>query len=295
MIRSMTGFGRAGFSVADVAFEVEVRTVNHRHLDARIRLPRSLAALEAEVKRQVQGVMVRGKVDLNVAYAGQSGATQLEVDAQVASEYITAGRQIGAAHGLDPDVDVAALLALPGVARFGEPGLPEEEVLEALGAGVASALAAADAMREAEGKALARELEGRLETVLSLVAFFEERSQIVGDSIREKLKKRSEQLAAETGLVDDARLHQEIVIAADRLDITEELVRLRSHVDQFRAILGESQSGVAVGRRLDFLLQEMGREANTIGSKGNDAPIAHQVVELKTELERIREQVQNVE
>ncbi len=110
-----------------------------------------------------------------------------------------------------------------------------------------------------------------------------------------QLRKRTEQIRKETGLLDEARLHQEIVIAADRLDVTEELVRLRSHVDQFRVILQQADEGQGVGRRLDFLLQEMGREANTVGSKANDAPIAHNVVELKTELERIREQVQNVE
>jgi uncharacterized protein (TIGR00255 family) len=115
------------------------------------------------------------------------------------------------------------------------------------------------------------------------------------EAVREKLRRRMEKLEIETGLLDEARLHQEIVIAADRLDITEELVRMRSHIEQFVGVLAGSGPGIAVGRQLDFLLQEMGRETNTIGSKGNDADIAHQVVDLKTELERIREQVQNVE
>ena len=121
------------------------------------------------------------------------------------------------------------------------------------------------------------------------------RSELVQSAVRDKLEKRTRQLAEQTGLLDEARLHQEIVIAADRLDITEELVRLRSHIEQFRAIMAEAEREVAVGRRLDFLLQELGREANTVGSKGSDAELAHRVVDLKTELERIREQVQNVE
>jgi uncharacterized protein (TIGR00255 family) len=147
-------------------------------------------------------------------------------------------------------------------------------------------------MRAAEGEALDRELRGRLARIDALTSDVESRSADVQRSVRERLRKRADQLRDETGLLDEARLHQEIVLAADRLDVTEETVRMRSHTAQFRAIL---ESSGAVGRRLDFLLQEMGREANTIGSKGGDAPIAHQVVELKTELERIREQVQNVE
>jgi len=148
-------------------------------------------------------------------------------------------------------------------------------------------------MRRSEGAALATELESRLVTVEGLVATLQGRSSEVVEAAKERLRKRTEQIRQETGMLDEARLHQEIVIAADRLDITEELVRLRSHVDQFRSII--DAEGQPVGRRLDFLLQEMGREANTVGSKANDAPLAHTVVELKTELERIREQVQNVE
>jgi uncharacterized protein (TIGR00255 family) len=149
-------------------------------------------------------------------------------------------------------------------------------------------------MRSAEGAALARELALRLERVAALATAIEEQAGSVQAAARERLRKRAEQLRQETGLVDEARLHQEIVIAADRLDITEEVVRLKSHVDQFRAILAEGATR-PVGRRLDFLLQEMGREANTVGSKGTSATLAHHVVELKSELERLREQVQNLE
>jgi uncharacterized protein (TIGR00255 family) len=131
--------------------------------------------------------------------------------------------------------------------------------------------------------------------VTELSHSLEARSGAVRDAARERLRKRAEQLNLETGILDEARLHQEIVIAADRLDITEEIVRLRSHVDQFREIVAAGGRGSPVGRRLDFLMQEFAREANTIGSKGNDSPVAHQVVELKTELERMREQVQNIE
>ena len=168
-------------------------------------------------------------------------------------------------------------------------------MLSGLATGVDAALTALEAMRLAEGEALEADLSGRLDRVIELVVSFERRSGQVMEAARERLRKRIEQIRQDVGSVDEARLHQEIVIAADRLDITEELVRLRSHVDQFRSILAEADVGNPVGRRLDFLLQEMGREANTVGSKANDAPLAHDVVELKTELERVREQVQNVE
>jgi uncharacterized protein (TIGR00255 family) len=150
-------------------------------------------------------------------------------------------------------------------------------------------------MRSQEGASLASEIEGRLDRVEALAEAFEKRAGEVVQAARQRLQRRAEQIRQEVGLLDEARLHQEIVIAADRLDIAEELVRLRSHVQQFRETLAAADRGHPVGRRLDFLLQELGREANTVGSKASDAPLAQDVVELKTELERIREQVQNVE
>jgi uncharacterized protein (TIGR00255 family) len=150
-------------------------------------------------------------------------------------------------------------------------------------------------MRTSEGKAIERDLMSRLDRVESLANAIEQRSELVGDVVRDRLRKRTEQLRLETGLLDEARLHQEIVMAADRLDVTEEIVRLRSHIEQFREIVRSAGVDTPVGRQLEFLLQEFGRETNTIGSKGSDAPIAHDVVELKTELERIREQALNIE
>jgi len=160
---------------------------------------------------------------------------------------------------------------------------------------VDEALAQVDAMRLREGKNLDREIRKSLEEVAALIESVGVRAGGVVEAVRDRLRRRMKKLEIETGLLDEARLHQEIVIAADRLDITEELVRMRSHIGQFVGVLDGSGPGIAVGRQLDFLLQEMGRETNTIGSKAGDADIAHQVVDLKTELERIREQVQNVE
>jgi uncharacterized protein (TIGR00255 family) len=296
MIRSMTGFGRASFDVAGVRFDVEARSVNHRHFDLRLRLPRLLSNFEAASRDSVQERVSRGKVDVNVsASEGSSALQRLAIDEQAALEYVRAARALEREAGVSGPLSVDALLSLPGVASFGERELPAEELEAGLRAALASAIAALDEMRVREGAALERDLLGRLEAVAGLAASLDARSDVVREATRERLKKRAEQLALETGVVDDARLHYEIVQAADRLDVTEEIVRLRSHVEQFREIVESGAPGEPIGRRLDFLMQEFGREANTIGSKGNDSPIAHQVVELKTEIERMREQVQNVE
>ncbi len=292
----MTGFGRASFRVDGTAFDVEVRSVNHRYLDARVRLPRLLAGLESEVRERIERHSARGKVDMNVVAPEVSSPVQrLEVDLEAAREYARAAERLRQEAGVAGELSIDALLGLPGVSRFVEPELPAEALREGLMTAVDEALAAMDAMRVAEGAALQRDLLERLEHTEAVGRALEARSGVVQQAARDRLRKRAEQLTAETGLVDPARLHQEIVIAADRLDVTEELVRLRSHVEQCRDILGSAEPGSPVGRRLDFLLQELGREANTIGAKGGDADIVHQIVELKTELERIREQVQNVE
>jgi uncharacterized protein (TIGR00255 family) len=292
----MTGFGRAAFELDGVPFEVEIRTVNHRHLDVRIRLPRILAESESGLKARVQAKLKRGKVDVSIQTAtGAASPPTLELDQAAAQQLVAAARELAEAHGLDPELRVAELLALPGVARFVERELDAVGLAAAVERAFDEALEAADAMRAREGETLEAEVRSRLDAVGQLVDAIEVRAGTVVEAVREKLRRRVEKLEVETGLVDEARLHQEIVIAADRLDITEEVVRLRSHIEQFTGVLDGSGPGVAVGRQLDFLLQEMGRETNTIGSKANDAEIAHGVVDLKTELERIREQVQNIE
>jgi len=291
----MTGYGRAAFDLAGAPFDIEVRAVNHRFLDLRVKLPRALADFEPAVRDCVQGRFARGKVELSVqAPAGAGTGTRVEVDFDAAGRYLEAAREIEQRFGLEGDLDAEALLALPGVSRVVDSTLDESDG-GALLEGVEAALSAAAAMRESEGAGLEREFRDRLATVAGLVTTLEGRSETVQTAVRERLRKRARDLEAETGLLDDARLHQEVVFAADRLDSAEELSRLNSHVEQFLAVLDGAEAGNPVGRRLDFLLQELGREGNTVGSKANDAEMAHAVVELKTELERIREQVQNVE
>jgi uncharacterized protein (TIGR00255 family) len=292
----MTGFGRAALRAGAVAYEVEARSVNHRYLDVRMRLPKPLAALEPELRARIQTRFARGKLDVNVVNPESGSApAQLEIDVEIARQYARAAAELCDGTAISGTLDVGTLLTLPGVARLAEPELSLEELGTSLSAALDSALTGLDEMRAVEGAALERELRERLERVEAIAAAIDSRSETVQAAVRERLRKRAAQLEQETGLLDQARLHQEVVIAADRLDVTEELVRLRSHVEQFRSILAQADRSNPVGRRLDFLLQELGREANTIGSKCGDAPIAHDVVELKTELERLREQVQNVE
>jgi uncharacterized protein (TIGR00255 family) len=269
--------------------------VNHRHLDLRIRLPRLLADRENALKQRIQGKLARGKVEIVVNLASNAATAKLVIDESIAGQYVEAARTLSSRHALTGALDVASLLALPGVTRVVESEVDAEALGAAVDEAVDEAVRGLLAMRAVEGETLRIEIEGRLATVMRLAEAFEARSGEVVQAARARLQKRAEQIRRDVGLSDDARLHQEIVIAADRLDITEELVRLRSHVAQFEDTLRAGGPENPVGRRLDFLLQELGREANTVGSKASDAALAQDVVGLKTELERIREQVQNIE
>jgi len=294
-MRSMTGFGRASFEIEEVPCEVEVRSVNHRYLDVRVRVPRLLAAFEGEVRSRIQSRFGRGKIDLSVNTPGGTvQSPKVEVDVEAARQYLAAAETLRG-DGVEGGLELGTLLGLPGVSRFVEPELSADTLREVLTAAVDAALEALEKMRAAEGATLRQDLLERVADVERCAGVIEGRSGEVQTAVRERLRRRALQLEQETGLLDEARLHQELVIAADRLDVTEEIVRLRSHVDQFRKLVEEGDAGKPVGRRLDFLLQEFGREANTIGSKGSDAPIAHEIVELKAQIERLREQVQNVE
>jgi uncharacterized protein (TIGR00255 family) len=288
----MTGFGRATFEVEGGAFVLEARSLNHRYLDAQLRLPRGLGAFEPELRARLKERFARGRFEVSVLAGSGVATARVHVDPGVVSQYVAAAEAIRRTHPVAGQLDLATLLTLPGVASFADAELAEEPLRRGLVAALDEAGAALEAMRRSEGELLARDLRARLERVLELAADVESRSAEVQAVVRDRLHKRLEELQREAGVVDPGRLHQELALAADRLDVSEELVRLRSHVAQFRSLLDAEGP---VGRRLDFLSQELAREANTLGSKAGDAPVAHLVVELKAELERIREQVQNVE
>lgn len=289
----MTGFGRASFEAAGAAFAIELRCVNQRNLDLSIRLPRTLSGLEPELRKLLGQRFARGKLELSVALAaGSAMRAEIEVDRVLVQRYLTLTRELSRESGVVDRISVAELLAMPGVVRTVEMAAREEDLAAPLLGAVSRAADAALAMRAAEGGALARELAARLANVSALVAEIAGRAGEVQLAVRERMRARAEQLRAETGLLDEARLYHEVALAAERLDVSEELARLASHVEQFHAALASDEP---VGRRLDFLSQELSREANTLGAKAGDAPLAHRVVDLKTELDRIREQVQNVE
>jgi len=296
LIQSMTGFGEASFRVQDAHFRIEVRSVNHRHLDIRVRLPRSLGFLEPDVRSGIADRFERGKFDFNVFSTEESpDRLRVHVDLDAVRSYLQAGERLGREEGVPGQLEIRDLIGLPGVASASEQVFAPEELQEDWRGALEGSLASLGGMRGSEGAALDRDLRERLAKVGGLCDTLEERASEVAASMRERLERRARQLEAEMGRLDEGRLHQEIVFYADRLDISEEIVRLRSHIDQFAQSLDAGGAGVPTGRRLDFLLQEFFREVNTVGSKGSDAPISHLVVDLKTELDRLREQVQNVE
>jgi uncharacterized protein (TIGR00255 family) len=293
MIRSMTGFGRGEATLGESGVvAAEVRTVNSRHLDLRLRVPRELATAEPELRVLLGRFFGRGQVDLLVRLPAEGAlAPQIEIDAELARRYLRAARELGGADAAGPALRAGELLQLPGVVQAREQTLDLDRLLPAVCEAIEAASRAAAAMRAREGGALAGELGERLDRASRALESIEARAEWVGRGLRERLERRLEKLAPELEL-DPGRLEQEVVLYAARMDVTEEIVRFRSHVAQFRETLESSES---VGRKLEFLLQECVREANTIGSKVQDAEIAHAVVDLKTELEKLREQVQNVE
>ncbi|MFO7173743.1 MAG: YicC/YloC family endoribonuclease [Bacillota bacterium] len=299
MIRSMTGYGRGEASGPDGRLVAEIRAVNHRFAEVVVRLPRSLTALEDRVRRMVQQQVARGRVEVTVTWEeGGERPRRVKVDKDLALAYYNALREIASVTGSKIEITSDSLARWPDVLTVEEAEVDPESQWPVLAEALAGALAGLVAMREREGEALAADLRARLDRVAELVAAIGDRAPLVVQEYRERLSRRLDELLG-PGVVDPARLAQEVAIFADRCDITEELKRLQSHLSQFRAELdGESPPDGGprpVGRKLDFLVQEMGREINTVGAKAQDLAIAAAVVEVKTELEKIREQVQNIE
>jgi uncharacterized protein (TIGR00255 family) len=291
MIRSMTGFGAGRASAGGEQLDVEVRSVNHKFCEVKVRVPRELSALEVDAGRAVKERVARGGVDVTVRRGGPGGGVAPRVDVALAEAYARAYEEIRARLGLRGELSIADIVAAEGVVRLDERALDLEGAREALRMALGQAIDALLAMRAREGEALARDLAGRLDTVEGVVARI---AELVPQSVehhRARLAERVQELTRGIAL-DPGRLAQEVALFADRTDVAEEVTRLRSHLAQVRALLG---SGEPAGRKLDFLVQEMHREVNTIGSKSQSAEIAALVVTAKAEVERMREQVQNVE
>ena len=291
---SMTGRGSGAAAGRLARVEVELSSVNRKQLDVDVGLPRFLSSFESRVQELVQGRLSRGRVsgEIRVTWAEAAQAAGARVDLGLARAAVTALRAAAKKLGLPDDLKASALLALPGLVAL-ERG---ERDLEALWPTVRKALDAAlaklQAMRKKEGAALGRDLQGRLATLRTLVGEIAARAPGVAETYRANLLKRIAAALPGTDLAGDERLLKEVALFADKADVAEELVRLDSH---FRQAAGLLKTGGVAGRTLDFLVQEMGREINTIGSKANDGEIARRVVACKAELERFREQVQNLE
>lgn len=292
LIKSMTGYGRSVETRNGREFTVEVRSVNNRYLDCAVRLPRLVAFGEDAVKQAVKNTISRGKVDVYVSVRSEGGEQgTVTLNTALAEGYLAAMRQMAETFGLENDVKVSDLSRLPEVFTVDKPEVDEEALLADLMAVANEALAGYDAMRTTEGAALDHDLRSRGARILELVGQVEKQSPKTVSDYRARLEAKLREVLANTA-IDESRILTEAAIFADKVAVDEETVRLRSHLNQMNAML---DNGGAVGRKLDFLLQEMNREANTIGSKCSDVALSRVVVDLKGEIEKIREQVQNIE
>ena len=292
LIKSMTGYGRAVQTVNGREFTVEVRSVNNRYLDCTVKLPRSVSFAEEAVKQAVKASVSRGKVDVYITIKSEGASdTKVTLNAELLGEYLEAMKQMVSQFGIRDDISVSTVSRLPEIFTVEKPEVDEEQLKTDLMSVVAKALEGYDAMRCTEGKALDADLRGRGETILNLVSQVEAGNGQTVIDYRTRLENKLKEVLANT-TIDENRILTEAAIFADKVAVDEETVRLRSHLQQMNTMLS---SGGAVGRKLDFLLQEMNREANTIGSKCSDVKLARIVVEIKAELEKIREQTQNIE
>ena len=292
LIRSMTGYGRCVETVNGREFTVELRSVNNRYLDCNIKLPRSVSFAEDAVKQAVKAAVSRGKVDVYISIKSEAAEdTAISLNKTVLEGFLGAMRQMVAEYGVKDDISVSTVSRLPDVFTVEKPDVDEEQLLSDLLSVVGKALDAYNAMRATEGAALDADLRSRGNTILDFVAQVEQGNAQTVKDYRARLEAKLREVLENTN-IDESRILTEAAIFADKVAVDEETVRLRSHLDQMNAML---TGGGAIGRKLDFLLQEMNREANTIGSKCTDVKLARIVVDIKAELEKIREQTQNIE
>lgn len=291
-MKSMTGFGRGEAQRDGVTWSVECSSVNRKQLEVAVNLPRELAELENAVRNDVSAVISRGRVNVAVRReAATTSASSVAVDHMLAASYFHAMHALALKLEIPAEIALSDITRLPGVMNLAQSEIAADEAWPAIQAALAAALKQLTAMRMAEGASLRADIEARLRTIESLLESIRVKAATVPEHQRKQLRQRLEDAGLPLPL-DDERLVKEIALFADRTDISEELTRAASHVKQFRAYL---DAETPAGRSLDFLLQEFFREFNTMGSKCNSAEIAHHVVTAKTELEKIREQVQNAE
>jgi len=293
MIRSMTGYGRKEVGSAAGSFAIEIRSLNNRYLDIQIKTPRGLAVMESRVKKSIQERFARGRFEVFISRNGERERVgKLVVDEALAEQYLGILKGLQTRFSLSGAIDLALVVGLPDLITMTDVKDDPDAVWQVLSGGLVQALDDLDRMRIDEGRTLVLDIQQRLGSIERLVQAIRVNSPATVESARKRMSDTLSRLLNEQP--DPVRLAQEIAILAERTDITEEITRLGSHMEQFRAMLADT-GREAVGRKLDFLIQEMGREVNTIASKAMDARISLDVVTIKAELEKVREQVQNIE
>ena len=294
-MNSMTGFGRGEAQKDGYSFTVEIKSVNHRYLENSIRIHHSLSVLEADIRRVLKERLSRGKVDVYVSYANHSDTQgQIWLNRPNLEGYLKALREAGDSYGLENDLTLSSVISLPEVLEVDQAAWDPEEMRPILMEALEEALTGLIRMREEEGQNLKRDFEEKLSELSECVEAVAARAPEVVKSYQEKLYQRMQEYVDPTKVpqLDEGRLETEVTIFADRCCIDEEITRLRSHIAQYRKILASKE---AAGRKLDFLTQELNRETNTIASKSNDLAVTQAALQMKNIIEKIREQVQNIE
>lgn len=292
MLRSMTGYGRAQRTVDGMNITLEIKSVNHRYFEFAARLPRSYGFLEEKLKGYFSGTISRGKVECSLQIEAEAEPDILiSLNHPLVKSYLDAYKELSDAYGLENDITVSGISRISDIFTVRKQQVDEDRIWAAVAVVAEEALAGFTAMREREGERLKADVTSRLDLILERVEFVEKRSPETVKEYNAKLLSRLRELLADTS-IDEQRILTEAAIFADKVAVAEETVRLRSHISQLRAFLEASEP---VGKKMDFLIQELNREANTIGSKGQDVEIARRVVDIKAEIEKIREQIQNIE
>lgn len=293
MIKSMTGFGRGEFIDNSYSLKIEIKAVNHRYNDISIKMPRHMNYLEESIKKIVKKQISRGKVDvyINLEYL-EGSPIDIKVDINLAKSYKESLEKLNSELNLDGDIRINNILSMSDIIKTERKELEEEQIWKCLKRSLDIALEDIMNMKKAEGVELEKDMVSHLLDIERTLEKIEERSPLVVLEYKQKLKDRISDLLESNVNIDEDKLSHEVAYFADKSNINEEIIRLKSHLGQFRSILKEEET---VGRKLDFLIQEMNREVNTIGSKANDIDISSCVVEIKAQIEKIREQVQNVE
>lgn len=292
MIKSMTGFGRFEVSEQNKKITVEMKSVNHRYLDVNIRMPKVLYYFDSAIRAEIKKYAARGKIDVFITYEDLSeNKASLKYNSELAKEYLSYFKMMEEEFGIDNDVSVISLARCPEVLTMEEQETDEEELWRTVSKAIDGACERLAESRITEGEHLKDDLIAKLDGMLEVVDFISVRSPQVFEDYRTNIRNQVNDLLGSTQ-IDEARIATEVVLFADKMCVDEELVRLRSHIEKMRADLME---GGDIGRKLDFLAQEMNREANTILSKANDLEVTNKGIDLKTEIEKVREQIQNVE